>query len=118
MSLGKCFGKYITTAYPDRSFYEYPFILLSEVIDFGTTYVQSILIYDAAEENTATPSATEDISDEQNEIWPNDMGKYSRSIGGDDNAQASNTQHSWQKCLKMYAADSISRQLKLFFIGD
>ncbi|XP_011190223.3 uncharacterized protein At5g50450 [Zeugodacus cucurbitae] len=118
--LGKCFGKYITTAYPDRSFYEYPFILLSEVIDFGATYLQSIPIYDVADENATTPLAVEDISDEQNEIWPNDMEKYSRSIGVaiDESAQTTNTQHPWQKCLKMYAADSISRQLKLFFIGD
>ncbi|XP_050319578.1 uncharacterized protein LOC126752661 [Bactrocera neohumeralis] len=118
--LGKCFGKYITTAYPDRSFYEYPFILLGEVIDFGVTYLQSIPIYDFAVENITTPLPIEDVSYEQNEIWPDDMEKYSRSIGSarDDHAQTTNTQHPWQKCLKMYAADSISRQLKLFFIGD
>ncbi|XP_018783272.1 PREDICTED: uncharacterized protein LOC108965373 [Bactrocera latifrons] len=118
--LGKCFGKYITTAYPDRSFYEYPFILLGEVIDFGVTYLQSIPIYDVADKNNETPLPIEDVSDEQNEIWPDHMEKYSRSINSasDDNAQTTNTQHPWQKCLKMYAADSISRQLKLFFIGD
>lgn len=118
--LGKCFGKYITTAYPDRSFYEYPFILLGEIIDFGVTYLQSIPIYDIAGENITTSLPIEEVSDEQNEIWPDDMEKYSRSIGiaRDENAQANNAQHPWQKCLKMYAADSISRQLKLFFIGD
>ncbi|XP_014088677.2 uncharacterized protein [Bactrocera oleae] len=118
--LGKCFGKYITTAYPDRSFYEYPFILLGEIIDFAVTYLQSIPIYDIAGENITTSLPIEEVSDEQNEIWPDDMEKYSRSIGiaRDENAQANNAQHPWQKCLKMYAADSISRQLKLFFIGD
>ncbi|XP_036321074.1 uncharacterized protein LOC118735437 [Rhagoletis pomonella] len=121
--LGKCFSKYITTAYPDRNIYEYPFILTGEVIDFAIAYLQNLPIYDAANQSPISKLETADISDEQNEIWPNEMDKYSRSLDlpVDRNGRQTSTEsspHPWQKCLKMYAADTISRQLKLFFIGD
>ncbi|XP_004521524.1 uncharacterized protein LOC101459023 [Ceratitis capitata] len=122
--LGKCFGKYITTTYPNRSFYEYPFILLGEVIEFGLSYLQSTQIYDEEEhKKIATTLEDDEISYEQNEIWPYGMGKYSRSLDaasdeGQTDTNVLNIQHPWQKCLKMYAADSISRQLKLYFIGE
>ncbi|XP_067625214.1 uncharacterized protein [Eurosta solidaginis] len=118
--LGKCFAKYITTAYPDRSYYEYPFILLRELLDFGIAYLQSLQIYEASTESPLPVFIPEDISDEQNEIWPTALEKYARSLDSttDNHKILNGSEHPWQKCLKLYATDTISRQLKLFFIGD
>ncbi|XP_054744326.1 uncharacterized protein LOC129248735 [Anastrepha obliqua] len=122
MLLGKCFVKYITTTYPDSSFYQYPFILIREVIDFGLFYLRKLQIYERVKE-TPPPPAIE-ANDEQNEIWTNEiLNKYSRSLGFVKNYDAQKTslkssKHPLQKCFEMYAAESILKLVKIFFIGD
>ncbi|XP_037817414.1 uncharacterized protein LOC119607531, partial [Lucilia sericata] len=141
---GKCIGNYLITAYPDRSYYEYPFIILSEMY----TSVMATTPTNNTESATELPTFDGDLNMEQNEISHSDVDDYKTSYGSKTARQLATpsteapsysesffdfssvlnenkdkiienavNQQSWQICLKMYTAESISRSLKSYFLG-
>ncbi|KNC31063.1 hypothetical protein FF38_09937 [Lucilia cuprina] len=143
---GKCIGNYLITQYPDRSYYEYPFIILSEMYaSVMTTTTPS----NNTESTTELPTFDGDLNMEQNEISHSDIDDYktssygsktSRQLASPSTEAPSNSesffdfssvlnenkdkiienavnQQSWQICLKLYTAESISRSLKSYFLG-
>ncbi|XP_075149073.1 uncharacterized protein LOC142223089 [Haematobia irritans] len=150
---GKCLGNYMVSKYPDRSFYEYPFLLLAEIYES--------VINNESQPQTATEedfSATEtneigdDLNMAQNEIAHGEEADgYNDSWDSLDSRRDKNSpksynvneassesffdlstvlsddkdkiidnaveQESWQICLKLYTAESISRSLKSYFLN-
>ncbi|XP_065356349.1 uncharacterized protein LOC135950745 [Calliphora vicina] len=142
---GKCVGNYLVSAYPDRSYYEYPFIILSEMY---SSIITTTTTTETSELSTELPLIDNDLNMEQNEISHSDVDDYNTSYGSKSPRQLSVTsteaasnsesffdfssvlneskdkiienavnQQSWQICLKMYTAESISRSLKSYFLG-
>lgn len=139
---GKCVGIYLTSNYPERSFYEYPFILLTEIYSSIVTAIS-----DATRTKTSSDTSIldNDLNVEQNEIPHSDADEYTTPYGRSSSSSqldkatlnaesffdfssvlsenkdklidSAVNQHSWQICLKMYTAESISRSLKTYFLG-
>ncbi|XP_061390517.1 uncharacterized protein LOC133325814 [Musca vetustissima] len=69
---GKCLGNYLVTNYPDRSYYEYPFILLAEIYESIVSTGESASLATTTEgvDSIATESTNidDDLNIAQNEI--------------------------------------------------
>lgn len=138
---GKCVGIYLISTYPDRSFYEYPFILLTEIYSSILTTISDTTVTHASSDPNILDK---DLNVEQNEIPHSDFDDYMTSYRISSPSQLDKTtlnaehffdfssvlnenkdkliesaanQHSWQICLKMYTAETISRSLKTYFLG-
>ncbi|KAM7352955.1 uncharacterized protein ACRADG_005287 [Cochliomyia hominivorax] len=140
---GKCVGTYLVTSYPERSYYEYPFILIYEM--YSSVITSTKTSNEDTEISTVLPIFDGDLNMEQNEISHSDSEDYNKyatkttrqlsisttespaesffdfsSVLNDNKdkviANAVNHQ-SLQICLKMYTAESISRSLKSYFLG-
>lgn len=69
---GKCLGNYLVTNYPNRSFYEYPFILLAEIYEsiVSTATSAEVATTEGGVDGIATESTNidDDLNVAQNEI--------------------------------------------------
>ncbi|TMW41773.1 hypothetical protein DOY81_013148, partial [Sarcophaga bullata] len=129
---GKCVGVYLISNYPERSFYEYPFILLTEIYSSIVTAITDATV---TKTSSDTSILDNDLNVEQNEIPHSDSDDYMTSYGRSSssssqlNKATSNAesffdfssvlsenkdklidtagywdQHSGQICLKLYTA--------------
>lgn len=144
---GKCVGNYLITAYPNRSYYEYPFILLSEMYSSIITTATTDSSSEKIDSTTILPTFEGDYNMEQNEISHTDVDDYktydtktARQLNGPSTESPASSEsffdfssvlndnkdkiienaankQSWKICLKMYTAESISRSLKTYFLG-
>ncbi|XP_059221528.1 uncharacterized protein LOC106088588 [Stomoxys calcitrans] len=132
---GKCLGNYLMSKYPDRSFYEYPFVLLVEMYETILNVNESHLTT-TEETDIELTLDDDDLNMAQNEIshsddadgyvsgWSsnsledfNASTKLSHSSSKEKMIENVAEKKSWQICLKLYTAESISRSLKNYFLS-
>lgn len=139
---GKCLGNYLVATYPEHAFYEYPLIIFMEIYASITTRFTT----EPPIESTELSTELSNLNVEQNEISNSDLEDSKRLYGAKSQIDANSTEisqsfesffdfssvlgpnkdeiiqnaaneQSWQICLKLYTAESISRSLKIYFLG-
>lgn len=136
--LTKCIGVYLHETYSHRHFYEYPFLLINDMIKgFQTPSNDEIDNQGSDRKLESSESEIKFIKDvEQNEILDDDMYIFHNTVvsptpelavGFENNIDLteSSEQHTkifqpeyktWMKCLKIYATETVFRQLEFYFL--